>query len=150
MEIHDTGYGWQRETLRQTPPSTMQVLAAPGASHEIVFSQIAAAGQKHEADLGRYEVTENPDDHWRFRTPSLRNVAVTRPFVDDGGLTTLADVIEFYNRGGENHPDQDLRTRPLELSVEEMKDLEDFLHSLTLTGISCLVAEARSHPPDNH
>ncbi|MHA6265173.1 cytochrome-c peroxidase [Arenibacterium sp. CAU 1754] len=150
LDFHDTGYGRSREQARQTPPATTRIQLAPGVFHDVDFAKVASVGQKREADLGRYEVTEDPADRWKFRTPSLRNVALTRPYMHDGALHTLRDVITFYNAGGPNHPGQDPRIRPLGLSETDMADLEAFLQSLTSPGLECLVAEARSKQPDNH
>ena len=86
-----------------------------------------------EPDLGRYEVTEDPADRWTCRTPSLRNVAIT----------------QFYNEGGRPHEGQDPRIRPLELTPQELGDLEAFLRSLTSPHVPVLIREARSSPPDN-
>ena len=148
--FHDTGYGQMREHARQNPPATMRVQLAPGVFHDVDFARIAAVGAGREADLGRYEVTEEPEDRWKFRTPSLRNVAKTQPYMHDGALTTLGDVIAFYDRGGPGYPGQDPRIRPLGLSQAERDDLEAFLESLTSPDLACLAAEGRSLPPDNH
>lgn len=45
-------------------------------------------------------MTQDPNDRWKFRTPSLRNVALTRPYMHNGSLSTLADVVAFYDAGG--------------------------------------------------
>ncbi len=102
-----------------------------------------------EADLGRYEVTENPEDRWKFRTSSLCNVAIKPPYMHDGGLDSLTEVVEFYNQGGSGNPLQDKRIRPLGLSKQEKLDLENYLKILTSFGLNCLIAEARSAGPDN-
>lgn len=149
QQFHDTGYGRMREERRQNPPATHPVQVAPGVVHQVDFSRIRAVSAPREADLGRYEVTEEPEDRWKFRTPGLRNLAVTAPYMHDGALTTLGEVLAFYNAGGAGHPDQDARIRPLGLSPTELADIEAFLLALTSEGLDCLVAEARSHPPDN-
>ena len=77
QQFHDTGYGWMREHERQNPPKTTRVQVAPGVYHDVDFAKIAAVGLERQSDIGRYEVTEEPDDRWKFRTPSLRNVALT-------------------------------------------------------------------------
>jgi cytochrome c peroxidase len=66
-----------------------------------------------------------------FQTPSLRNVAETAPYMHDGSLGTLEEVIEFYNRGGGPSLHRDPILKPLFLSAQEKKDLLAFLHSLT-------------------
>lgn len=149
-KFHDTGYGWMQEQARQNPPASTRIQVAPGEFQEIDFAKVASVSAVREADLGRYEVTEDPADRWKIRTPSLRNVGVTPPYMHDGGLSTLDDVVDFYNAGGPQHPQQDPRIRPLGLSVSEQADLVAFLEALTSDGLACLVRDARSAPPDNH
>ncbi len=148
--FHDTGYGWMRERKRQYPNEKVLVQVTPDLSFEISHAKVMSVGLPVEADLGRYEVTEKPEDRWKFRTSSLRNIAVTMPYMHDGGLPSLAEVINFYDSGGPGHPLQDKRIQPLNLSKKERDDLENFLESLTSLNLSCLVAEGRSHDPDNH
>ena len=148
--FHDTGYGWMREQKRQNPPKNKLVQVAPGVSYEISNDQIMSVGEPEKADLGRYEVTEKTEDRWKFRTSSLRNIAKTGPYMHDGGLQSLVEVIEFYNRGGPGHKLQDKRIQPLKLTNEEKTDLIQFLESLTSKNLSCLIAEARQSEPDNH
>ena len=100
-------------------------------------------------DIGRYEVTQDPDDRWKFRTPTLRNVAITGPYMHDGGVTRLADVIDFYNKGGAPHEGQDQRIRPLGLTAAERSELAAFLRTLTSQTWQVLIDEARVAAPDN-
>jgi cytochrome c peroxidase len=83
------------------------------------------------SDLGRQQITERPDDKGKFKVPSLRNVALTAPYMHDGSLATLADVVEHYSRGGQGHPNTDPTIQPLDLTPEEKRDLVAFLESLT-------------------
>jgi cytochrome c peroxidase len=82
-------------------------------------------------DVGRYLVSQKPEDWGAFRTPTLRNVAVTAPYMHDGSLATLRDVIEFYNEGGRPNLNLDAAIVPLSLTDEEIDDLVAFLHALT-------------------
>ena len=83
-------------------------------------------------DVGRYAVTHELTDKGKFRTPTLRNVALTAPYMHDGSLRTLEDVVDFYNRGGGKSPYvKDALIVPLHLTAPEKKDLVDFLKSLT-------------------
>lgn len=82
------------------------------------------------ADSGRARITLDPADHGRFRVPSLRNVARTGPWMHDGRLEALSDVIDHYDRGGDGARGQDPRIRPLSLTSDEKADLEAFLRSL--------------------
>lgn len=82
-------------------------------------------------DLGRYRVTGREDDKGAFKTPTLRDVAKTAPYMHDGSLGTLEEVVAYYDRGGIKNPYLDRRIRPLRLSLRERKDLVAFLKSLT-------------------
>jgi prepilin-type processing-associated H-X9-DG protein len=80
-------------------------------------------------DPGRFAVTGNQNNLGEFRTPSLRNVALRAPYMHNGRLATLTDVVEFYNRGGDfDAPNIDRnRIRPLNLSPQQKADLIAFL-----------------------
>lgn len=85
----------------------------------------------HYSDPGRYRLTELESDRARFKVPTLRNVALTAPYMHDGSLPTLESVVEHYNSGGQPHPNKSPLVRPLGLSAEEKADLVSFLRSLT-------------------
>jgi cytochrome c peroxidase len=85
-------------------------------------------------DLGRYEVTKVEADKGAFRTPDLRNVAKTGPYMHDGSLKTLKDVVDFYDGGGTANPQLDKEIKELKLSAREREDLVTFLESLTGTA----------------
>ena len=147
--FHDTGYGWQREQERQGKGGLISVEIAPGVTTVITQDVARSVGDPPPADLGRYEVTKDPVDRWRFRTPSLRNVALTAPYMHDGKLRRLGEVIAFYNDGGVPHEGIDARIKPLGLEAQEIVALVAFLKSLTGSNIDELIAEARVAPPDN-
>ncbi len=83
------------------------------------------------SELGRFTVTLDPSDLGRFKTPTLRNVAVTAPYMHDGSMDSLEEVVEFYNQGGEDNPMLDGGIRPLRLTEQEKSDLVEFLKALT-------------------
>lgn len=87
-------------------------------------------------DMGKKRATELPEDEGKFKVPTLRNVALTAPYMHDGSMKTLEDVVEFYNRGGSHHPNKNPLIHPLRLTEEEKKDMVAFLQSLTDTNIS--------------
>lgn len=97
------------------------------------FHNIGVGMDRDAPDIGRQAVTKDPRDRGRFKTPSLRNVALTWPYMHDGSARTLADVIEWYDRGGLPNPTLDVFIVPLELSDAEQRDLEAFLEALTGT-----------------
>ena len=82
-------------------------------------------------DAGRYGVTALDGDRGAFKTPSLRNVALTAPYMHDGSLATLEDVIDFYVGGGTANPNLDPEISPLNLTMEEKRKLIALLRSLT-------------------
>jgi cytochrome c peroxidase len=82
-------------------------------------------------DLGRFAVTRRDEDRGAFKTPSLRNVALTAPYMHDGSLASLEAVVDFYDRGGDAQPGQSWKIFPLKLRADEKADLVAFLNSLT-------------------
>lgn len=95
------------------------------------FHNLGVGMSRPNQDLGRFAVTQNTIDRGRFKTPMLRNVALTYPYFHDGSANTLADVVEFYDRGIPSSADRTVR--PLGLTDEEQADLVAFLESLTGT-----------------
>ena len=83
------------------------------------------------ADFGRYRVTNRRGDMGAFKTPTLRDVELTAPYMHDGSQKTLLDVVRFYDRGGEANPYLDRRIGPLNLTDSEMNALVEFMRSLT-------------------
>lgn len=87
--------------------------------------------KRYYADSGRAKVTLNTADAGKFSVPSLRNVAVTAPYMFDGSLKSLEDVVEHYAGGGSDHKNKSRHIRGFQLTVQQKNDLIDFLHSLT-------------------
>ena len=87
-------------------------------------------GVSPQQDPGHFLVSHDSADLGRFKTPSLRNVARTAPYMHDGSMSTLEDVIGFYDRGGGDSPRLDREIRPLKLSTGERHDLVAFLQAL--------------------
>ena len=83
------------------------------------------------ADEGRFSVSGDDRDHGAFKTPSLRDVALTAPYMHDGSLATLEAVVKFYSDGGRRNPYQDPRMRPLGLTADEQQSVVAFLGALT-------------------
>lgn len=81
-------------------------------------------------DDGRYEVTRVAADRGAFKTPTLREIARTAPYMHDGSLLTLRDVIDYYDRGGNENPGLDAEVRPLKLTTAEKDVLVAFLSAL--------------------
>ena len=84
-----------------------------------------------DRDLGLYYTTKREEDKGKFRTPSLREVELTRPYMHNGAFKTLEEVVEFYNRGGGDDPAKDPQLRPLGLTEQEITNLVEFMLGLT-------------------
>ncbi len=85
-------------------------------------------------DPGRAAVTGQSKDWGAFKTPTLRNVALTAPYMHDGSLATLEEVVDFYDKGGGRNARLDPRIRPLRLSATDRDALVAFLRALTSPG----------------
>jgi len=85
-------------------------------------------------DQGRYRITGKESDKGKFKVPTLRNIALTSPYMHDGSLATLDEVIDHYNTGGVSHPNKSEHVhihKGMKLTIQDKKDLVNFLHTLT-------------------
>lgn len=98
------------------------------------FHNIGIGWDTNTVDLGRYMITNAPEDIGAFKTPTLREIARTGPYMHDGRFKTLEDVVNFYNQGGIKNPHLDNTIIPLELTEEEKQDLVAMLKSLNGEG----------------
>lgn len=142
--FHNTGIGYTAST--QTASMFQRIPVGPGLFLDVESALIDRLGDSPATDFGRFEVTKDPADRWKYRTPSLRNVALTAPYMHDGSLATLREVVAFYDRGGVANPNLDPRIRPLGLSIRETDDLLSFLGSLTGGDVDSLVSDAFAAP----
>jgi len=94
------------------------------------FHNTGVGWGKEPADLGRFNITKNDGDRGRFKTPTLRGAALTAPYMHDGSLKTLEEVVEFYNKGGQANPHLDPIMEPLKLSPDDVQALVEFLKIL--------------------
>ena len=83
-----------------------------------------------DGDYGRGQLTLDSSDFYTFKVPSLRNAALTAPFMHDGSVATLEDVLIQYNAGGTLHDYQSLLIQPLGLSNSQLSDLQSFMEAL--------------------
>jgi cytochrome c peroxidase len=83
------------------------------------------------ADIGRMRFTNDSADLAKFKVPSLRNVGYTAPYMHDGSLQSLTEVIDHYNMGGVAHPSKSPLVKPLQLKESEKHDLIAFLLALS-------------------
>ena len=95
------------------------------------YHNIGVGMDAKEPDLGRYMITKDEKEKGAFKTPTVRNVSLTAPYMHDGSQKTLEEVVEFYDKGG--HPNQwlDEKIKPLKLTAEEKADLVAFMKALT-------------------
>jgi cytochrome c peroxidase len=105
---------------------------------EVLGTPLAADNKTLDRDLGRYEVTKNQIHKFSFKTPTLRNIELTAPYMHNGAYTTLEQVIDFYHKGGGaglgfNVPNQTLPFDSLLLTPTEKEDIILFLKTLTDT-----------------
>jgi len=115
----------------------------------VSFIQGSAPLLAHTQDfteLGRYLVTKEPTDIGAFKTPTLRDIELTTPYMHNGSEKTLIDVVRFYNRGGNANANLDERLHPLNLSDEEMNSLVEFMRALTSDDV---LRRAQSSKPQN-
>ncbi len=94
------------------------------------FYNLGVGMQRRQLDLGRYNITKRDEDHGAFKTPTLRNLADTFPYMHDGSQATLDETIEFFDRGGQGNQWLSKKIKPLGLSAEEKRDLLAFLSAL--------------------
>ena len=99
------------------------------------FHNLGVGMDNENPDLGRYLVTGKEKDKGGFKTPSLRNIALTGPYMHDGSEHTLEEVVEFYDRGGNPNPNLDGAMMPLKLTTIEKMALVEFMKSLTSSDI---------------
>ncbi|MET0153540.1 MAG: cytochrome c peroxidase [Candidatus Binatia bacterium] len=144
QQLHNTGVGY-RQTMASTPRQR-RVQLAPGTFVTMDTAVVADASEPPPSDLGRYEISEDPNDRWKYKTPGLRNVGLTAPYMHDGSLATLREVVDFYDAGGAPNELLDPAIRPLHLSDPEKDDLVAFLESLTGSNVGDIVADGLAAP----
>lgn len=142
--LHNTGIGY-RDTMLKTP-AKQKLQLAPGVFVEVDRDTIRSVSEARASDLGYYEISQDPQDRWKYKTPSLRNVALTAPYMHNGSISTLGDVIRFYNQGGVANENLDPLIKPLHLTLSEINDLVEFLQSLTGRNTNDLIADGFSAP----
>lgn len=98
------------------------------------FENIGIGMDKVSPDLGRYMVTRREDEKGAFKTPTLREIEHTAPYMHDGSLKTLEEVVEHYNKGGIKNPWLDERLKPLNLTKQDKSDLVAFMKALSGEG----------------
>jgi cytochrome c peroxidase len=122
---HDTGVDFA-----VSASATTRIELAPGVFQSVQLSDLGLSAPPVKSDLGRFEITGKPEDRWAFTTPTLRGLQETWPYMHDGSLKSLEEVVDFYDRGGGPNPTLDSKIKPLGLSEDEKKALVAFLSTL--------------------
>ncbi len=145
-KLHNTGLGYEISMKKETPTERVQL--APGIFVDVrreFIKEVTRVGAAQN-DLGAYEVTQDPADRWKFATPTLRNVELTAPYMHNGSMSTLEEVIEFYDRGGVANELLSPLIKPLGLSIKEKEALHAFLLTLTAGNYTELVLDGFAAP----
>lgn len=95
------------------------------------YHNIGVGMDAKEPDLGRFVVTNDPKDKGAFKTPTVRNVTLTAPYMHDGSQKTLEEVVEWYDKGGHPNPNLSKDIKKLGLTAQEKKDLVEYMKALT-------------------
>ncbi len=95
------------------------------------YHNIGVGMDAKEPDLGRFAVTKDEKDKGAFKTPTIRNVAQSAPYMHDGSQKTLLEVVQWYNKGGHPNPHLSDKIKKLNLSDQEIKDLVAFMEACT-------------------
>lgn len=120
---YNIGVGFQR--IKPELDELISVLKQGGNIKELDFTP------QQLSELGRFNVTNILKDIGKFKTPTLRNIALTGPYMHDGRYKSLKEVVEYYDKGGEKNRFIDPAIFPLHLTQQEKDDLVEFLHALT-------------------
>lgn len=96
-----------------------------------LYHNLGVGMDAEDPDLGRYEVTGEDKDRGAFKTPTLRNVELTAPYMHDGSQKTLEEVVEWYDQGGHPNPYLSDKIKKLNLTDQEKADLVAFMKALT-------------------
>ena len=147
--FHDNGVAWYQSVVLASSREPVEVRVAPGVTTRLPRMALDSIGAPPVSDLGRYEVTGDPADRWRIKTPTLRNVAITAPYMHDGSFSTLREVVEYYNRGAHPHDGLDPILGPLGLEERDLDGLVALLRSFTGDNLDELVRDARSEAVGN-
>jgi cytochrome c peroxidase len=145
---HNTGIGYAASMKKM--PVNQRVQVAPGVFVDVDPQNLKGLSAEKSSDLGYYEISQNPADRWVYKTPSLRNVALSAPYMHNGSLAQLEDVVRFYNQGGIANDNLSPLIKPLNLSEAEINDLVAFLRTLTGSNVETLVSDAFATPVGNN
>ncbi len=133
--FHNIGVGINE--LQSTIVATARAFQQQKLADENLDVDVAALTDANVSELGRFAITDELSDMGGFKTPSLRNIALTAPYMHDGSIETLREVVTHYNNGGVTNEDDPVNPfisggiRPLDLTEEQIDDLVEFMEALT-------------------
>jgi cytochrome c peroxidase len=127
--FHNLGVGVERVDFATVSRKAAAAVEGGTSIDELALTDAQAS------ELGRFLVTRESKDLGAFKTPQLRNVALTAPYMHDGSEATLRDVIELYDRGGNANPYLDGGMRPLSLTDQEKADLVALMETFTSSDL---------------
>ncbi len=133
--FHNIGVGINE--LQQTIVETARAFQRQKLADENLDVDVAALTDANVSELGRLAITDELSDMGGFKTPSLRNIALTAPYMHDGSIETLRDVVTHYNNGGATNEGDPVNPfisggiRPLDLTEQQIDDLVEFMEALT-------------------
>jgi cytochrome c peroxidase len=124
--------GWNFSTIRYEGSKSPQASQSGGEDDPRGGFFNTGVSTYLAPNRGLFERTQRPEDVGKFRAPTLRNIALTAPYMHDGSLATLEDVLDHYAAGGKlDHPNKSRVLRPFKLTENDKRDLIEFLKSLT-------------------
>jgi cytochrome c peroxidase len=125
--FHNVGVSARHQNFEELAQRALQLIAEDSSEQKL--DELAVGTDLSE--LGLFMVSKNRSDTGSFRTPLIVNIGITQPYMHDGSMETLWDVIDHYNKGGEANPFLDGGLEPLALTEEEIDQLVAFLFTLT-------------------
>ena len=120
--FYNIGVGFQRLN-----PTLDDIISSLESGEKVEDLELSA---KQYSELGRFNVTKKIADMGKFKTPTLTNISLTAPYMHDGSMETLEQVIEYYDKGGEQNKFIDAAIFPLHFTRQEKVDLLEFLKAL--------------------
>jgi cytochrome c peroxidase len=143
FKFHNTGTAMEEQNFAQLAARARQI-SATNTEPEQALNLISH--MPGFSELGRYLVTKQPQNIGAFKTPTLRDIELTTPYMHNGSEKTLLDVVRFYSRGGQSNPNLDERITALNLTEAEMNDLVEFMRALTSDDV---LRQAQTVKPQN-
>lgn len=116
-------------------PPPYFTLATKSDNIDSIYANIGLYVKYPLTDNGLSSFTKKSSDEGKFKIPSLRNVLLTAPYMHDGSIATISEVIDHYAKGGRNHPNKNKNIKGFTITSKEKQDLIEFLETLTDSSI---------------